>query len=75
MVPGSSEAAVRTAERILDVIRCKPISDLPITVSMGIAEYTLDLDKTMKRADEATYKAKQAGKDTYVVYEASREQT
>jgi PleD family two-component response regulator len=29
----------------------------------------------MKRADEATYKAKQAGKDTYVVYEASREQT
>lgn len=75
MVPGGFEAAVTTAERLLDRIRLEPISDLPITVSMGIAEYTLDLDKTMKRADEATYKAKQAGKDTYVVYEASREQT
>lgn len=65
------------ARRILQVCRddaeaCAG-ADVPIEVSIGVAEWTRDLgafpDRVMARADQALYAAKKDGKNRYAVYQ------
>ena len=64
-----AEQAVILAERLREGIACTPISlmdqEIHITVSIGVAGLTTDMDGTalVKAADAALYRAKEGGKD------------
>ncbi|UFZ08095.1 GGDEF domain-containing protein [Bradyrhizobium ontarionense] len=69
------------ARRILQVCRddaeaCAG-ADVPIEVSIGVAEWTQDVgafpDRLMARADQALYAAKKDGKNGYAVYQGEQE--
>ncbi|GLH80355.1 GGDEF domain-containing protein [Bradyrhizobium sp. SSBR45G] len=73
---GMSEGAM-IARRILQVCRddaeaCAG-NDVPIEVSIGVAEWTHDVaafpDRLMARADQALYAAKRDGKNGFAVYQ------
>ncbi|MDX2142793.1 MAG: diguanylate cyclase [Rhodospirillaceae bacterium] len=66
----SLEAAIVLAERLRVGIATTPIESVKgqinITVSLGVAQFALNeptIDLTLKRADEALYKAKREGRD------------
>ncbi len=71
------EAGIKVAERIAERIRTHidrtPLHladlNLPMTISIGIASYQAgdDSDTLIRRADEALYRAKQAGRNTVVL--------
>jgi len=72
VLPGlGAEEAVRVAERIRTASRARPliwVGSVPIstTVSLGVASYPdhgEDPVELLRRADEALYRAKRAGKD------------
>ena len=77
MLPHSTtKAAIEQAERLCEQIRASPIpigeQDISVTVSIGIAQYKLhkeDWQSLLNRADAALYKAKNAGRDRWVVSE------
>jgi len=61
--------AMDIAQRIRKRVKSITFEEHPevrITVSVGVAPYTGDLLETIKRADEAMYKAKKVGRDTVV---------
>ncbi|MEN8148093.1 MAG: diguanylate cyclase [Campylobacterota bacterium] len=63
--------AVNIAKRINTAVRStqfKDAPDLEVTVSIGISHSTFDLNELLKEADTALYRAKAAGRDTYVVF-------
>jgi diguanylate cyclase (GGDEF)-like protein len=67
------------ARRILDVCREDAEScvgaDIPISLSIGIAQWTREMssfpDRLMAAADHALYAAKKDGKNRYAVYDLS----
>ncbi len=78
LVPHTSETEVRQlAERIVRAIAAIPFRfeghNLRLTSSLGIALYPvhgLDAETLVAHADAAMYQAKQAGKNTWRVYDA-----
>jgi diguanylate cyclase (GGDEF)-like protein len=70
--------AVQVAERILWALRqplAIPEHDLSVTVSIGVAyaEARISARELLRRADAAMYRAKQLGKDRYVVWDPHHE--
>jgi len=68
------DAAATLAERLRTAIATTPIATpkgaLPITVSLGVAQYAPNeptIDAALKRADEALYEAKHSGRNKVVV--------
>jgi two-component system cell cycle response regulator len=67
------EGAVQAAERIRAAVRRRPFSDgqdtpLEITISVGVAVFPLHgagSTSLLRRADQALYSAKRAGRDTW----------
>jgi len=80
VLPNSSlQEGAMIARRILDVCRrdaeqCVG-SDIPISVSIGVAQWTRDVgafpDRLIAAADHALYDAKKGGRNGYAVYEAA----
>ena len=73
MLPLTSAADAQVlGERLLQVIRREPIAGLAVTVSIGIAELPADgdVERVLRRADEALYAAKHAGRDRLAVHQA-----
>ena len=72
LVETSAEQAVEAAERFRSVAASRPIptdvGDLTVTVSIGVASLDDEdsINDLLKRADEALYKAKQAGRNSMV---------
>jgi diguanylate cyclase (GGDEF)-like protein/PAS domain S-box-containing protein len=69
--------AKAVAERLRKMVESTPTQtaqgEIPITVSLGIAELTEnvdDLDTLIDRADQALYQAKQSGRNQSVVWES-----
>jgi diguanylate cyclase (GGDEF)-like protein len=64
------------ARRILDVCREDAVAcvgaDIPISISIGVAQWTKDMgafsDRLIAAADHALYAAKNEGKNRYAVY-------
>ena len=58
---------MRTVQNVLTIIRAFARGD--VTISGGLAVYSdqMDFDQLVKRADEALYKAKEDGRDRYVL--------
>ena len=70
---GSGDGAVRLAHRIVVATRAEFAGDEPpVTVSVGLAastpRETLASEELMRRADEAMYDAKRAGRDRVVAH-------
>jgi len=64
--------AIEIAERINTAVKNTIFDfapDLKLTVSIGISYNVIDLNKLLEKADKALYKAKEMGRDTYVVYD------
>ena len=79
ILPETDEAgAVQAAERIRAAVRRRPFGDpgeqpLDVTVSIGVAVFPLhgaSSTTLLRRADEALYAAKRAGRDTWRLAEA-----
>jgi diguanylate cyclase (GGDEF)-like protein/PAS domain S-box-containing protein len=79
LLPGASlEAATERANQIRSRIKAMPISDggkdlCPVTISMGVAmspAHSIIGSELLKSADEALYRAKQAGRDRVEVAES-----
>lgn len=69
--------AKAVAERLRKMVESTPTQtaqgEIPITISLGIAELTEnvdDLDTLIDRADQALYQAKQSGRNQSVVWES-----
>ena len=67
-------AAVRVAEKVLDLVRC-PLTlhdrEIVITCSVGISLFPRDdqsSEELLKKADIAMYQAKQRGRDAFQLY-------
>lgn len=73
--PESIDAVRRSAQRIINILAAPILVDghsIDIGVSIGIALhllYTENLDLILQYADNALYKAKEAGRNTYRVYD------
>ncbi|MEA3455657.1 MAG: diguanylate cyclase [Campylobacterota bacterium] len=66
------KSVIEIAERINTAVRNATFDFAPglkITVSIGISHNTLELNKLLGKADKALYKAKETGRDTYVIYD------
>ncbi len=61
--------AVRVAKKINKIVRENPDATVPVTVSLGVVEYTKGESEAdiYKRADHALYKAKTSGRDRVVI--------
>ncbi len=71
------DTAIEIAKRINIAVKNKTFDfapDLKITVSIGISHNTFDLHALLDKADKALYRAKETGRDTYVVYEDAFQQ-
>ncbi len=65
-------AAIDIAKRINNTLRHTTFDfapDLQLTVSIGISHHTNELNILLEEADKALYKAKETGRDTYVLYD------
>ncbi|MDQ2069751.1 GGDEF domain-containing protein [Natronospira bacteriovora] len=70
VLPGSNLAGGRAAaERLREAIACSPFTteagEVPVTVSIGVAEYRQgdSPEDILRRADRALYRAKEAGRN------------
>jgi diguanylate cyclase (GGDEF)-like protein len=71
------------ARRILDVCRLDAEAcvgtDIPISLSIGVAQWTREIgtfpDRLMAAADHALYEAKNSGKNRHAVYEPAANET
>jgi diguanylate cyclase (GGDEF)-like protein len=72
-LPGADTGhAVRVGERVREAINSEGISRVAVTTSIGIAGYPLHGENTQRlvsAADQALYRAKQAGKNRVVVFD------
>ncbi len=75
----SQEKAYAIAERIRKIVYSAPfetdMGPIEITISLGIAmldETCTNLESLIARADEALYQAKQAGRDTTVIWDSEK---
>lgn len=64
---GSLDNAICIVEAIRASLRDEPVSGVRLTLSMGLVEYTDDIEATLIAADRATYSAKRAGKNQVVI--------
>jgi len=80
VLPNSTvQEGAMVARRILDVCRCDAEqcvgADIPISVSIGVAQWTRDVgavpDRLIAAADHALYDAKKRGRNGCAVYEAA----
>jgi diguanylate cyclase (GGDEF)-like protein len=80
VLPASTvQVGAMMARRVLDVCRDDAEAcvgaDIPIGVSIGVAQWTRDMgqfpDRLMVAADHALYAAKKEGKNRYAVYDAA----
>jgi diguanylate cyclase (GGDEF)-like protein len=80
VLPNSSlQEGAMIARRILDVCRQDAEQcvgpDIPVSVSIGVAQWTKDVgafpDRLIAAADHALYDAKKGGRNGYAVYEAA----
>jgi diguanylate cyclase (GGDEF)-like protein len=80
VLPSSTlREGIMIARRILDVCRLDAEgctgADIPIAVSIGVAQWTRDIgaypDRLIAAADHALYAAKKEGKNRYAAYEPS----
>ncbi len=63
--------ALISLEKIRGLIaKSRLIKDVPVTVSVGVAEFKEDIDESIKRADKAMYRSKTTGKNRVSVDEA-----
>ena len=78
LLPNSTiKAASEQAARLCQLVRATPVISgkhaIPITMSIGIAQYRIheeDWEKFLNRADQALYQAKNNGRDQWVAIEA-----
>lgn len=76
MFTGSPESALQTAERLKETVRSLSQSsesgDISFTTSIGLAHLAAEqrIEALLKRADEALYEAKEAGRDRVMVFAA-----
>lgn len=66
----AEEDVVKMAHRLHEAIRSRPIAQIRVTVSVGVAFVREDdrrADDLLQRADRALYRAKNAGRDQIVV--------
>jgi diguanylate cyclase (GGDEF)-like protein len=69
---GSAEELALTAEKLREAIKANPVVEdgapMVVTVSIGayLAQPDEDIDSMIKKADEALYEAKAAGRDRVV---------
>ncbi len=76
LIDMDAHAAGAAAERLREVVSASPVSydgsEIPVTISAGVASADLDrntpLNELIERADKALYAAKQGGRDRVVVY-------
>jgi GGDEF domain-containing protein len=80
VLPASTvQVGAMMARRVLDVCRDDAEAcvgaDIPIGVSIGVAQWTREIgqfpDRLMVAADHALYAAKKEGKNRYAVYDAA----
>ncbi len=75
LMPGTpAEAALKVAERIRHLVESEQISDIPLSLSIGIAACPTDasaLTELLDMADEAMYEVKEAGGNGVRRYTAS----
>ena len=71
ILPGcAAEQAIRIAEKLRMKVEESDSGVCPITISVGVAEhFGGDYHATIKKADEALYMAKDAGRNRVVLYE------
>ena len=63
--------AIEIAKRInvaINDIKIDSVPDLNVAVSIGISHNTLNMEKLLNEADKALYKAKNSGRNTFVLY-------
>lgn len=72
----SAEGAKVVAERLRNAIQATPVVyenlQIPVTASLGIAEFSLklkDVEELIANADAALYEAKESGRNRVVIYE------
>ena len=59
----SYEDALKLAEKLRKTIENHNFKDVKVTISVGVSEYTGNFENSLKRADEALYKAKNSGRN------------
>jgi diguanylate cyclase (GGDEF)-like protein len=70
--------AVVVAERMVEVVAQSPTTwqreEIPLSISVGLGQYDADTnpEDVTSRSDQALYSAKQAGKNTFRIFEPSR---
>ena len=76
ILPNTSLAdAAVVAERMVGIVSSSPVAwkkeEIPISISVGIGQYDSDdtPDDIASRSDKALYAAKQAGKNTFKIFE------
>lgn len=71
ILPGCSvEQAVRIAEKLRKKVEASNNGICPVTISVGVAKHMGgDYHTTIKKADEALYRAKRTGRNNTVLYE------
>ncbi len=79
ILPNTSlEDAAVVAERMVNVVGGTPViwrkEEVPISISVGLGQYDADdsPDDIAARSDKALYEAKQAGKNTFKIYQPHR---
>ena len=69
VVPGQRQQAENVAERLLQAVRGTPIVSRNVSISIGAGRLQGDsIFISMRRADEALYRAKVSGKDRVIFY-------
>ena len=81
ILPNTSlDDAVVVAERMVDTVAHSPITwqgqQIELSISVGLGQYDADTnpDDIASRSDQALYAAKQAGKNTFRIFEPSKKQ-
>lgn len=57
------EDALKLAEKLRKIIENHDFKGVKVTISIGVSEYTGDIEDSLKRADKALYDAKNSGRN------------
>lgn len=72
LATADEQSAINIAKRINAAVRETTFDmapELKVTVSIGISHNSFELEKLLEKADVALYRAKEIGRDTYVLYD------